>query len=63
VWFADAASVAANDLLELVVKLFALLSLWFCEWLKEALSVFEELLVSVSFCEWVASVWLFSPRL
>jgi hypothetical protein len=61
--FADAARVAANDLLELVVKLSVLVSLLLCEWLKEALSVFEELLVSVSFCEWVASSWLFAPRL
>jgi hypothetical protein len=49
--FADVASVAANDLLELVVKLSVSVSLWLFEWLKEALRVFEELLVSVSLCE------------
>jgi hypothetical protein len=63
VWFDDAARVAANDLLELVVKLSVLVSLLLFEWLKEALSVFEELLVLVSVFEWVASVWLFAPRL
>jgi hypothetical protein len=63
VLFDDAASVAANDLLELVVKLFVLVSLLLFEWLNEALRVLEELLVSVSFCEWVASSWLFAPRL
>jgi hypothetical protein len=62
-WFDDAASVAANDLLELVVKLSVLVSLLLFEWLKEALRVLEELLVSVEFDEWVASSWLFAPRL
>jgi hypothetical protein len=47
----------------LVVKLFVLVSLLLFEWLKEALRLSEELLVSVSFCEWVASSWLFVPRL
>jgi hypothetical protein len=47
--FLDALVLKVDDLL--VVKLFVLLSVWFCEWLKEALSVLEELLVSVSFCE------------
>jgi hypothetical protein len=62
-WFDDAASVAANDLLELVVKLFVLVSLLLRELLEERLRVSEELLVLVSLFAWVASVWLFSPRL
>jgi hypothetical protein len=61
--FADAARVAASDLLELVVKLFVLVSLLLCELLEERLRVSVELLVSVSLCEWVASSWLFAPRL
>jgi hypothetical protein len=48
---------------KLVVKLFVLVSLLFCEWLAEELRVLEELLISVSFCEWVESSWLFAPRL
>ena len=63
VWFEDAASVAASDLLELVVKLFVLVSLLLFERLEERLRVSEELLVLVSLFAWVASVWLFSPRL
>ena len=63
VWFDDAASVAANDLLELVVKLFVLVSLLLFERLEERLRVSEELLVFVSVLERVASSWLFSPRL
>jgi hypothetical protein len=62
VWFDDAASVAANDLLELVVKLFVLVSLLLFERLEERLRVSEELLVFVSVLEWVASSWLFAPR-
>jgi hypothetical protein len=62
-WFDDAASVAANDLAELVVKLFVLVSLLLFERLEERLRVSEELLVLVSLFAWVASVWLFSPRL
>jgi hypothetical protein len=61
--FAATASVAANDLLELVVKLSVLVSLLLFEWLNEALRLLEELLVSVSVLEWVASSWLFAPRL
>jgi hypothetical protein len=61
--FADTARVAANDLLELVVKLFVLVSLLLRELLEERLRVSEELLVLVSLFAWVASVWLFSPRL
>lgn len=57
--FADAARVAANVLLEVVVKLFVLDSLWLLVWFKEVLRVLLELLVSVLVCEWVASVWLF----
>jgi hypothetical protein len=63
VLFEDAASVAANDLFELVVKLFVLVSLLLFERLEERLRVSEELLVLVSLFAWVASVWLFSPRL
>jgi hypothetical protein len=63
VWFFDAASVAANDLLELVVKLFVLVSLLLFERLEERLRVSEELLVLVSLFAWVESSWLFSPRL
>ena len=62
VWFDDAASVAANDLLELVVKLFVLVSLLLFERLEERLRVSEELLVFVSVLERVASSWLFAPR-
>jgi hypothetical protein len=61
--FADTARVAANDLLELVVKLFVLVSLLLCERLEERLRVSEELLVLVSLFAWVASVWLLAPRL
>ena len=61
--FADTARVAANDLLELVVKLFVLVSLLLRELLEERLRVSEELLVLVSLFAWVASVWLLAPRL
>jgi hypothetical protein len=61
-WFDDAASVAASELLLLVVKLFVLVSLLLFERLEVRLRVSEELLVLVSLFAWVASSWLFAPR-
>jgi hypothetical protein len=61
-WLADAASVAAKVLLELVVKLFVLVSLLLFERLDVRLRVSEELLVLVSLFAWVESSWLFAPR-
>jgi hypothetical protein len=61
--FAEAARVADNDALEVLVRLFVLEALWLSVWFNEALRVLVELLVRELVDDLLVSVWLFLPRL